>query len=69
MDPRKNNNVERVAFSVDEAAESIGTSRDTVWALIRSTRNFPYVRITKTRVVIPIGPLREWLAKEAANNN
>jgi excisionase family DNA binding protein len=65
MDPRKNHNVERTAFSVDEAAESMGTSRQTVWELIRSSRNFPHVRITATRVVIPVAQLRDWLAREA----
>lgn len=65
MDHRKQNGVERVAFSVDEAAESMGTSRETIRELIRSSRNFPHVRITQTRVVIPVQALKEWLNREA----
>ncbi len=59
--------VERVALSVSEAAQSMSVSENTLRDLIKSRPDFPVVQVSQSRKIIPIGPLREWLAKEATS--
>lgn len=57
--------VERVALSVAEAAQSMSLSENTLRDLIRSRPDFPVVQVSQSRKIIPVGPLREWLARES----
>lgn len=57
--------VERVALSVSEAAQSMSLSENTLRDLIRSRPDFPVIQVSQSRKIIPVGPLREWLAREA----
>lgn len=53
----------KVAFSVAEAARSLGVSRPTMYRLL-DRPDFPKVHIG-TRVIIPCKLFAEWLEKEA----
>ena len=55
--------MDKLAYSVEEAAESIGVSDRKVRDLI-NVEGFPVVRLGG-RVVIPVDPLRDWLRKKA----
>lgn len=55
--------MERLAYTVKEAAESIGISDRKLNDLIH-IEGFPVVRLGG-RVVIPVGPLRDWLRAKA----
>lgn len=57
--------VERVALSVSEAAQSMSVSENTLRDLIKARPDFPVIQVSQNRRIIPIGPLREWLAREA----
>lgn len=57
--------VERVALSVSEAAQSMSVSENTLRELIKARPDFPVIQVSQNRRIIPIGPLREWLAREA----
>jgi excisionase family DNA binding protein len=53
----------RLAFSINEAAESLGISRGTVYEAIRAGR-FPALRLGR-RQLIPVEGLRRWVAEQA----
>ena len=54
--------VERVAFSMDEAAVSLGVARKTLQKLI-SENGLPSCRVGHRRFV-PVRELKEWLARK-----
>jgi excisionase family DNA binding protein len=56
---------ERYAISVKEAAILLSLGKSTVYAMIEQNR-FPYIRISKTRVIVPMAGLREWMQKNMA---
>lgn len=56
--------VERVALSVAEAAQSMGVSENTLRALINARPDFPSIKISANRIIVPVQPLRDWLAKQ-----
>ena len=51
--------LERLAYSVVEAADMLGSSPYQVYCLVRAGR-LPHKRVGK-RIIIPAGALREWL--------
>lgn len=55
--------MERLAYSVPEAAKAIGISERKMRDLV-NTQDFPSVHL-KGRVVIPVDPLRDWLRKKS----
>ena len=57
--------MEKLAYTVKEAAESIGISDRKLHDLTRID-GFPVVRLGG-RVLIPVEPLREWLRDKAAS--
>lgn len=57
--------VERLAVSVSEAAESIGVSERFVWKLMQRGE-MPHRRVGR-RVLIPVDRLREWLVQDAVS--
>lgn len=58
--------VERVALSVAEAAKSMGLGESTLRTLISSRPDFPCIRVSANRMIIPVQPLRDWLAKQVS---
>ena len=55
---------EKIALSVDDLAAELGISRPTAYELIKRD-DFPSVRVSERRILIPVEPLKEWLSKEA----
>jgi len=55
--------VERLTYSIEEAAEATGIGRDTLRTLVRH-RQTPHVRYGRG-ARIPIDSLKTWLMKEA----
>ncbi len=55
--------MEKLAYTVVEAAEAIGVSDRKVRDLI-NIQDFPVVRLGG-RVLIPVEPLRDWLREKA----
>ena len=51
---------EKMAYSVDEVAELLGISRPTAYQLVKR-EDFPSVRLSQRRIVVPADALREWL--------
>ena len=61
--PDSNGTPQRLALTRTEAAKAIGVSPRLIDSLIADrTSGFPIARISG-RVVVPIRPLEEWLAK------
>lgn len=55
--------MEKMTFCAREAAEALGVSLPTFYALA-GRPDFPVVRIGR-RLLVPVDALRAWLAKEA----
>lgn len=53
----------KIALTVDELALELGISRSAAYELIKRD-DFPSVRISGRRVIIPVDKLREWLNKQ-----
>lgn len=60
---KKGTTIERVAYSVEEAAEAIGVSRQTMYGYINRA-DFPVFRIGG-RVFVDVAGLRKWSARMA----
>lgn len=60
--------VERVALSIAEAAQSMSLSENTLRELIRSRPDFPCIQISQNRKIVPVQPLRDWLARQVNPN-
>ena len=59
-------NDKTLVLNVDELAAVLGVSKPTAYALTRR-RDFPAVRVSERRIVIPIDGLRRWLEAQAAS--
>ena len=57
--------VERLAYSVEEAAEALGISRNAMYTLIHR-EDFPAIKIGKRRVISTV-LLAEWVETQARN--
>lgn len=55
---------EKTVLSVDELAEVLGVSRPVAYQLVKR-RDFPAVRVSARRIVIPVASLETWLTREA----
>ena len=52
--------LDKLVYSVDEVAEILGVCRPTAYQLAKRD-DFPSVRLSQRRIVIPADALREWL--------
>lgn len=57
--------MDKLAYTVKEAAQAVGVSDRKMRDLINIT-GFPVVRLGG-RILIPIDPLRDWLKRKAEN--
>ncbi len=57
----------KLALSVAEVAETIGICRPAVYELLKR-KDFPSVRVSDRRIVVPVDALRRWLDEQAENN-
>jgi excisionase family DNA binding protein len=58
--------LEKLTYSIPEAAKVLGVSAPTVYALAKS-KNFPILHIGK-RKLIPIAGLNEWIKNNTAQS-
>lgn len=54
----------KMTVSVDEMAKMLGISRSVAYQLIKE-RDFPVVRVSERRLIIPIKSLEKWLEERA----
>ena len=55
---------EKMTVSVEEMAEMLGISRSVAYQLVRE-RDFPVIRVSERRLIIPIKSLEKWLEERA----
>ncbi len=58
------NNAEKLVYSVDEMADVLGICRPAAYALV-NREDFPAVRVSPRRIVIPVSALSNWLEEQA----
>lgn len=61
-------NVNRLTYTVPEAAKAIGISVPTAYELCNCD-DFPAVRISPKRIVIPVDSLNQWLMRKAEHKD
>ena len=54
----------KMTVSVEEMAEMLGISRSVAYQLIKE-RDFPVVRVSERRLIIPVKSLEKWLEERA----
>ena len=57
--------MEKLCYTVKEAASVIGVSVPTMYEIARR-EDFPSIRVSEKRIVIPCRALEDWLEREAA---
>lgn len=60
------NNSAKLVYSVDEVAHMLGISKPLAYDLC-SREDFPAVRVSPRRIVIPVDALNNWLSKQAGH--
>lgn len=51
---------EKLTYSVEELARSLGISKPVAYELIKR-EGFPAIRVSERRIIIPVEALRTWL--------
>ena len=52
------------AIDVDELAEALGSSKPTAYELC-NREDFPAIRVTPRRIIIPVDGLQRWLEEQS----
>lgn len=60
--------VERLVYSVPEAARALGCSRSLLYDLIKADK-FPHVHLSEKRIVIPRAAVEAYLAERCEGNS
>lgn len=55
---------DKMTLTVEEMAESLGISRSVAYQLVRE-KDFPVIRVSERRLIIPIKSLEKWLEERA----
>ena len=55
---------EKMTLTVEEMAKRLGISRSVAYQLVRE-RDFPVIRVSERRLIIPIKSLEKWLEDRA----
>lgn len=55
---------EKMTLTVEEMGERLGISRSVAYQLVRE-KDFPVIRISERRLIIPIKSLEKWLSDRA----
>ena len=55
---------EKLTYSVEELAKSLGISKPVAYELIKRD-GFPAIRVSERRIIIPVDALRTWLNTNA----
>lgn len=54
----------KMTVTVEEMAEMIGISRSVAYQLIKE-KDFPVIRVSERRLIIPLKSLEKWLEEKA----
>ena len=54
----------KITVSVEEMAEMLGISRSVAYQIIKE-KDFPVVRVSERRLIIPVKSLEKWLETRA----
>lgn len=54
----------KMTVSVEEMASMLGISRSVAYQLVRE-KDFPVIRVSERRLIIPIKSLEKWLEERA----
>ena len=54
----------KITVSVEEMAEMLGISRSVAYQIIKE-KDFPVVRVSERRLIIPVKSLEKWLEARA----
>ena len=54
----------KITVSVEEMAEMVGISRSVAYQIIKE-KDFPVVRVSERRLIIPVKSLEKWLEARA----
>lgn len=57
-----------MVLTLKEAALQLGVSLSTLHYMCRTIDDFPAVRVSPRRIVVPVDGLREWLAQNAGRS-
>ncbi len=60
--------MEKLTYTVAEAAEALGVSLPVAYELC-SREDFPAVRVSPKRIVVPVDALHAWLMEKAVNKH
>lgn len=60
----ENSGFQKRAIDVDELAEALGISKPTAYELC-SRKDFPAIRVTPRRIIIPVDGLQRWLEEQS----
>lgn len=58
---------EKLAFSVSELAKALGVSKPVAYELCRRA-DFPAIRVSDRRIIIPAEALENWLENNGGSN-
>ena len=56
----------KITVSVEEMAEMLGISRSVAYQIIKE-KDFPVVRVSERRLIIPVKSLEKWLEARAVH--
>lgn len=56
--------MEKLTYTAKEVAGVLGVSLSTVWSLCRQP-DFPAIRVSPRRIVIPVDGLKAWMERNA----
>lgn len=59
--------IEKLVYTVPEVASLLGISRPIAYDLANRA-DFPAIRISQKRIIVPADALRQWLDSKAANH-
>lgn len=54
----------KITVSVEEMADMLGISRSVAYQLIKE-KDFPVIRVSERRLIIPVKSLEKWLEEKA----
>ena len=60
--------MEKLTFTVPEMAKALGISRPVAYELC-NREDFPAVRVSSKRIVIPVDALNQWLMQKAGHKS
>jgi len=63
-----NPHTEKLAYSVPELAKALNIGRNTAYELVNRS-DFPAIKVSERKIIIPIDGLKRWLESQPAVNS